>query len=728
MAASSLVVSPDDRQMAATTCKTRPLSDCDGIPFASVSGATLRTFLEHPVKGAEELRRLLTTHGLVVFREANLTPEEEVKLNKLPGWHTDRSTPDSYNFGWSTDDVGGIGVLPNLPEVLCQGSAILKDHHGIPALELRQRLSFEREGYHVDGAHNLQDGAPVLTSMYCLRAPLAGGETHFVCGRSALSRAPSDLQDLARRITVHYHYDEAAGLPIMRDGIVREGRGAPLAAAETKAPPAVQTSYPLVRRHCESGEEALYISCANIERMEAAATVSQPALLLDVEESYRLVEALLGEATSARGGAYMHKWREGDFAIWDNRLLLHAPCSELGVIGERLHHRVRLSGSDVSNADVCEHRARVDLAAAHTLSHHYGFDELVWNHISSRLTPEGTFLVTPGDGHFDEVTPPSLVRSSPGNLNVTADVIHAAIYGARPDVKAIVHHHTPAVAAVSCFKSGLQYLTQDASAFVDRVAYHDWEGVSDDYDEKDRIAAALGPSCHTLLMRHHGAVTVGSTVAEAWVRYYYLDRLCSVQCAAGGAACRQPRAAVLEHAATQLGPGGPFCHGRYEWAALLRLAARLQSEAAVRRNQVQTVLPAPARQLCATPAATERVPPERLSFEEHLRSLENAGYCIVSDIIPPSEVTTVRESVAGTTAMHFNPNAPKTIGHVPGLIRYNQSFAPYLSEPKLLRIVEAVFGVDSKITFTTGQTNHPGCERQEWHSDWYARRDRIQYV
>lgn len=93
---------------------------------------------------------------------------------------------------------------------------------------------------------------------------------------------------------------------------------------------------------------------------------------------------------------------------------------------------------------------------------------------------------------------------------------------------AIVHHHTPAVVAVSCLDEGLQLLTQDGSAFFEYTMYHEWEGVSDDYNEKARIAAALGPTAHTLIMRHHGAVTTGTTVAEAWVRYYYLDRICQV--------------------------------------------------------------------------------------------------------------------------------------------------------------------------------------------------------
>lgn len=221
---------------------------------------------------------------------------------------------------------------------------------------------------------------------------------------------------------------------------------------------------------------------------------------------------------------------------------------------------------------------RRDLAAAHALSHHYGFDELMWNHISARLGKDGSFLVTPGDRHFDEVTPESFVVSSPSNANVTADVIHTSIYKARPDVGAIVHHHSTSVVAVSALAKGLQCVTQDSAAFYDSVAYHDWEGLSDDYDECERLAAAVrDPKVTTLILRNHGAVTLGATVSEAWVRYYYLDRVCKVQCSIGSQPVNPPDPAALEHAAKQYAPpDGPFRHGVYEWPALLRLAKRLR--------------------------------------------------------------------------------------------------------------------------------------------------------
>ena len=131
--------------------------------------------------------------------------------------------------------------------------------------------------------------------------------------------------------------------------------------------------------------------------------------------------------------------------------------------------------------------------------------------------------------------------------NITADVIHGAIYEARPDVKAIVHHHTLNVVAASMCPGGVKLMTQDSASFVDHVAYHDWEGLSDDYDERSRIAAALGPTAHTLIMRNHGACTVGGSVAEAWVRYFYLNIVCKQQMATSHLAkLVEPAAAMRE--------------------------------------------------------------------------------------------------------------------------------------------------------------------------------------
>ena len=135
----------------------------------------------------------------------------------------------------------------------------------------------------------------------------------------------------------------------------------------------------------------------------------------------------------------------------------------------------------------------------------------------------------------------------------------------------------------------MRFVTQDSAAFHKRVAYHAWEGISDDYDECARLGeVAKEAACiHTVFLRHHGALTFGRTVAEAWVRYFYLDRVCRAQVmlmsANSGYSVSQPSAEVLEHAAQQYGPEGLFCHGFAEWPALTRLAERLQKASDIDR-------------------------------------------------------------------------------------------------------------------------------------------------
>ena len=233
---------------------------------------------------------------------------------------------------------------------------------------------------------------------------------------------------------------------------------------------------------------------------------------------------------------------------------------------------------------------RREMCLAHRLTAHFGMDDLTWNHISCRTT--GTdFLVTPGSIMYPEIMPDDLTLGSEA-VNETGFIIHEALYEARPDVMAIVHTHTPAIMAVSCLEGGLQCITQDGAAFYERVAYHDWEGVSTDGDEKARLGRDMGPSpYHTLIMRNHGACTVGATLGEAWVRMYYLDRICQVQLdlmratagaeAAGGAAsgagrgdpiCR-PTHDMLVHARAQYDK--EFVPGVHEWPSLLKMGRRL---------------------------------------------------------------------------------------------------------------------------------------------------------
>ena len=221
-----------------------------------------------------------------------------------------------------------------------------------------------------------------------------------------------------------------------------------------------------------------------------------------------------------------------------------------------------------------ELRARKELSDAYRLTREFGMDELVWNHISLRLS-DGTFLLTPGSHMFDDIRPQDLVKSDKCG-NVTAIVIHEAVYQVRDDVKAIVHLHTPATVAVSCLEMGFVPLAQEAAPFVGRVARMPWAGVSNDFEEQKIIAGIVKDTGYnTLLMENHGFCTFGKTLAEAWVLAYYFDKACQTQltCLSTGAKINYPDEKVLAHAAEQ-SRLPEFIPGACEWDALRKMLTR----------------------------------------------------------------------------------------------------------------------------------------------------------
>ncbi|KAL3936084.1 MAG: hypothetical protein SGBAC_008526 [Bacillariaceae sp.] len=213
-----------------------------------------------------------------------------------------------------------------------------------------------------------------------------------------------------------------------------------------------------------------------------------------------------------------------------------------------------------------EKALRHDLAVAHRLTAKYNMDMLVWNHISARFRTG--CLITPGRKMWSKVSPRDLVYSS---SNVTADVIHEAIYGARRDIKAIIHLHTPAATAVSCLEGGFQPITQDGAYFYGKVANYEWDGLSDDASEGPLIAAAVKSvnGCNTLLMNNHGFVCFGASVREVWVLAYYFERCCEVQLRLmqSGGKIRMPPKAVMQKAA-ECSYLPEFAPGVQEWDAL----------------------------------------------------------------------------------------------------------------------------------------------------------------
>ena len=234
-----------------------------------------------------------------------------------------------------------------------------------------------------------------------------------------------------------------------------------------------------------------------------------------------------------------------------------------------------------------EWKVRVDLAAAYRLVAYHGWDDLIFTHLSARIPgPDHHFLLNPYNLMFEEVTASSLVKvdlnghpvePSPFITNPAGFVIHSAIHMARPDAHAVMHLHTPHGQAVSAHSEGLLPLTQTAMLIRDEIAYHDYEGVAVDLDERERLVADLGDK-GAMLLRNHGTLTVGETVGEAFVKLYFLERACQAQIlalSAGEANLNNPPQGSPEITAQQGKVGLKLAAGALAWPALLRKAYRL---------------------------------------------------------------------------------------------------------------------------------------------------------
>jgi ribulose-5-phosphate 4-epimerase/fuculose-1-phosphate aldolase len=230
-----------------------------------------------------------------------------------------------------------------------------------------------------------------------------------------------------------------------------------------------------------------------------------------------------------------------------------------------------------------EWETRVNLAACYRLVALYGWTHLVQNHISARVPGEDThFLINPYGMLFREITASSLVKidqdgrivdDSPHTVNAAGFVIHSAVHAARHDLNCVLHTHTEAGMAISALKCGLLPLNQGAFRFHNRVAYHDYEGVALDLDERARIARDLGTRS-VMILRNHGLLTAGRTIAEAFVLMYHLEKTCRAQlmAMATGAELIIPPDDVCEHAAAQFERPGRPVTGTLDWPALLREA------------------------------------------------------------------------------------------------------------------------------------------------------------
>ena len=234
-----------------------------------------------------------------------------------------------------------------------------------------------------------------------------------------------------------------------------------------------------------------------------------------------------------------------------------------------------------------EWKVRVDLAAAYRLIAYFGWDDLIFTHLSARVPgPEHHFLLNPYNLMFEEVTASSLVKvdlhgipvePTPFITNPAGFTIHSAVHMAREDAHAVIHLHTPHGQAVSAHADGLLPITQTAMLIRDEVAYHDYEGVAVDLDERERLVAHLGGKT-AMLLRNHGTLAIGETVGEAFLKIYFLERACEAQIlalSAGEANLNNPPQGSPEVTAQQGKVGLKMAAGALAWPALLRKAYRL---------------------------------------------------------------------------------------------------------------------------------------------------------
>lgn len=231
---------------------------------------------------------------------------------------------------------------------------------------------------------------------------------------------------------------------------------------------------------------------------------------------------------------------------------------------------------------------RRDLAACYRLVAMYGWDDLIFTHITARVPDEpGHFLINPYGLLFEEITASSLVKidmngqvvgTSQYPVNLAGFTIHSAIHEVRHDAGCVMHLHTLDGTAVATSAQGLQPLNQTAQLLCDALAYHDYEGVALDHAERPRLQRDLGQK-DMMLLRNHGTLTLGRTCAEAFMKMYFLERACSMQvrtlCASALDQTYPTAPAVIaKNAALMQGAGTAELANKLVWPALIRKLQR----------------------------------------------------------------------------------------------------------------------------------------------------------
>jgi ribulose-5-phosphate 4-epimerase/fuculose-1-phosphate aldolase len=233
-----------------------------------------------------------------------------------------------------------------------------------------------------------------------------------------------------------------------------------------------------------------------------------------------------------------------------------------------------------------EWQARVDLAAAYRLVALYGWDDLIFTHISARVPgSEHHFLLNPYGMMFEEVTASSLVKidlngnkvsESPYFINPAGFTIHSAVHAAREDALCVMHLHTDYGIAVSAQEKGLLPISQQAMFPLASLAYHDYEGLALNEAEKPRLVADLGDK-HYMILRNHGLLTIGESAAEAFLTMYILERACRIQILAqsGGGALHYVPNDIINLTAKQMSAVTVGQGADLTWPGLLRKLDRI---------------------------------------------------------------------------------------------------------------------------------------------------------
>ena len=234
-----------------------------------------------------------------------------------------------------------------------------------------------------------------------------------------------------------------------------------------------------------------------------------------------------------------------------------------------------------------EWQLRCDLAACYRLVAAYGWSDLVFTHISARVPgTDHSFLINPYGMMFDEVTASSLIlvdqegnkrSESPFPVNRAGFVIHSAVHAAREDAMCVLHTHTRAGVAVSAQTAGVLPISQQSTFVLASLAYHDYEGVALHDAEKPRLQADLGGATY-LMLRNHGLLTVGKSIADAFLAMYIFETTCNIQLAAqAGGPLTMVHQDIVDGVGASMRKQTEGQGGAFVWPALLRKLERMDA-------------------------------------------------------------------------------------------------------------------------------------------------------